>query len=113
MIVRKVDNNKVVRIQLNFSSDQEEAFLEKNSNDGYIQVDSLPESLYEKWKIIDDVIVVDDEEESKEAQRQINKKALEYLASTDWYEIRALRGIEIPEEIIAKRQEARDSIIEV
>ena len=47
-------------------------------------------------------------------QIQINAEALVYLASTDWYVIRKQEtGAEIPADILAKRQEARDSIVEV
>lgn len=47
-------------------------------------------------------------------QIQINVEALAYLASTDWYVIRKQEtGVEIPADILAKRQEARDSIVEV
>lgn len=45
-------------------------------------------------------------------QIRINADALAYLASTDWYVIRKQEtGTDIPEEILAKRQEARDSIV--
>lgn len=47
-------------------------------------------------------------------QIQTNAEALAYLASTDWYVIRKQEtGAEIPADILAKRQEARDSIVEV
>ena len=45
-------------------------------------------------------------------QIRINADALAYLASTDWYVIRKQEtGVEIPADILAKRQEARDSIV--
>ena len=45
-------------------------------------------------------------------QIRINADALAYLASTDWYVIRKQEtGAEIPVDILAKRQEARDSIV--
>ena len=45
-------------------------------------------------------------------QIQINAEARAYLDSTDWYVIRHQEtGQEIPAEILAKRQEARDSIV--
>ena len=40
-----------------------------------------------------------------------NSMALQYLKDTDWYEIRAISGKPVPEDILQKRQEARDSII--
>ena len=50
--------------------------------------------------------------EAKIAQAEINAKALAYLASTDWYQIRFIEeGIFVPEDILAKRAAARKSII--
>lgn len=40
-----------------------------------------------------------------------NGMALQYLKDTDWYEIRAISGKPVPEDILTKRQEARDSIV--
>lgn len=40
-----------------------------------------------------------------------NGIALQYLKDTDWYEIRAISGKPVPEDILTKRQEARDSIV--
>jgi hypothetical protein len=56
--------------------------------------------------------IVEEEILSKEeAQAKINADALAYLASTDWYVIRlAETGAAIPTEILAARQQARDSI---
>ena len=45
------------------------------------------------------------------SQASVNMEAKDYLASTDWYEIRAISGKPVPEDILQKRQEARDSII--
>lgn len=43
----------------------------------------------------------------------LNMRARAYLASTDWYVTRqAELGTPIPEEILQKRQEARNSIVE-
>lgn len=45
-------------------------------------------------------------------QNKINQAALDYLNSTDWYVTRFTEtAVAIPEEIKAKRQAARDSII--
>jgi hypothetical protein len=41
-----------------------------------------------------------------------SRKAKEYLANTDWYVIRQQeQGTLIPEDVLAKRQEARDSVV--
>ncbi len=45
-------------------------------------------------------------------QNKINQAALDYLNSTDWYVTRFTEtAVAIPEEIKAKRQAARDSIV--
>lgn len=45
-------------------------------------------------------------------RRETNKKNLQYLAETDWYLVRKNEtGKEIPEEVLTKRQEARDAIL--
>ena len=47
------------------------------------------------------------------SQASVNMEAKDYLASTDWYVTRqAETGKAIPEDILTKRQEARDSIVE-
>lgn len=47
-----------------------------------------------------------------DSQLKINSESLAYLSSTDWYELRELRDTTkpTPQEIIDKRQAARDSI---
>lgn len=55
-----------------------------------------------------------DEMIEKARQSKVNQEALDYLKSTDWYVARfSETGKEIPEEIKQKRQEARDSIVEI
>ncbi len=46
------------------------------------------------------------------ARQDTNQESLKYLKDTDWYEIRAISGKPVPEDILTKRQEARDSIVE-
>jgi hypothetical protein len=49
----------------------------------------------------------------EEIQAAKNAEARAYLSSTDWYVVRfAETGTEIPEDILAARQAARDSIVE-
>jgi len=45
-------------------------------------------------------------------RQDTNQESLKYLKDTDWYEIRAISGKPVPEDILTKRQEARDSIVE-
>jgi len=58
------------------------------------------------------MIIKIDQSKIKEAEQEIlNKESREYLTSTDWYVIRQLEtGIDIPEEILIKRQTAREAI---
>ena len=50
---------------------------------------------------------------AEELQAQANAEARAYLASTDWYVVRkAETGTEIPADILAKRQTARDAVVE-
>jgi len=42
---------------------------------------------------------------------QTNMESLQYLAETDWYEIRAINGKPVPTEILTKRQAAREAIV--
>lgn len=46
-------------------------------------------------------------------QLRINAQSKQYLLETDWYVVRyAETGIAIPSDILTKRQEARDAIVE-
>ena len=50
---------------------------------------------------------------AEELQAQKNAEARAYLASTDWYVVRkAETGVEIPADVLEKRQAARDSVVE-
>ena len=52
-------------------------------------------------------------ENNKAEQRNVNIISKEYLSSTDWYVTRqAETGNAIPEDILNKRQEAREAINE-
>ena len=58
-------------------------------------------------------VLVDVVESPEQIQSIVNKRARNYLASTDWYVIRKLEtGVEIPQDILDARQAARESIIE-
>ena len=80
----------------------------------------IGEELYENitWK--DDVVLATEQEINAEIERikvaaaikKTNKEALAYLYETDWYVIRFNENnTEIPTEITAARQAARDSIV--
>lgn len=47
----------------------------------------------------------------EQLQAEANAEALAYLASTDWYIVRKTEtGVDVPSDVLAKRQEARESI---
>lgn len=55
-----------------------------------------------------------DEQIARATQGKINQRALQYLASTDWYVVRfSETGTPVPDEIKVARQAARDSIVKV
>lgn len=56
--------------------------------------------------------VITEEQKAREEQERINQEARAYLAETDWYVIRAQEtGVEVPADILQKRQEARDKVV--
>lgn len=56
--------------------------------------------------------VITEEQKAREEQERINQEARAYLAETDWYTIRAQEtGVEVPADILQKRQEARDKVV--
>ena len=56
--------------------------------------------------------VITEEQKAREEQERINQEARAYLAETDWYVIRAQEtGVEVPVDILQKRQEARDRVV--
>lgn len=58
MIIRTLPDSTVVHIHVAGDfTDQE--FLDANPTGGFSSVDSLPESKWNKWKVVDNVIVVD------------------------------------------------------
>jgi hypothetical protein len=55
---------------------------------------------------------ISEEQKAKEEQERVNQESLAYLKETDWYVIRFQEnGTPIPEDVLAKRQEARDKVI--
>jgi len=59
MIIRILENNTVVAINIGILQTQEQNFLDKNPTGGFKLVDSLPTSHYSKWKEVDGEIVVE------------------------------------------------------
>ena len=47
-------------------------------------------------------------------QERINREARSYLSETDWYVLRFQEtGVEIPEDVLTKRAEAREKVVAV
>ena len=61
---------------------------------------------------LDEIGLVRDDVEVVPDHTMINEVCRQYLKDTDWYEIRAISGKPVPEDILQKRQEARDSVME-
>lgn len=55
-----------------------------------------------------------EQEKSTRIQMETNAEARAYLAATDWYVTRLQEiGTPIPADVLQKRQEARDSVVEI
>ena len=86
MIVRKLDNDRVVIIQLGLDPSQEEEFISINQTGGFMLIDNLPEQpemgLNYRW---DGTTVVIDVQ-ANESEAVINKilKYKNYLNDTDF-----------------------------
>lgn len=55
-----------------------------------------------------------DREAAQAEQERINREARNYLSETDWYVLRLQEtGVEIPEDVLTKRAEARERVVDV
>jgi len=79
MIIRKLENNKIVVIELGYNTEQEQEFIELNQTGGFMLVDGVPYSEaypeYSNYKWESDAVVVDDVENEKQ---HIAKQVQEY-----------------------------------
>jgi len=114
LLIREINDKVILLNNLNFSDKEKVDFIKNNSTGGFKLVESLPFSQYNNWKLDGTGnIIADDEENNKAEQRNVNIISKEYLSSTDWYVTRqAETGKAIPEDILNKRQEAREAINE-
>lgn len=113
MIVRKLEDDKVVVIALGYTDTQEQEFITNNPTGGFMLIDSLPEQpdFGQNYKWSGSAVVVDTVANAADAQLVVNTESLAYLTSTDWYVIRkADTGVAIPVDVLTKRQEAREAI---
>jgi hypothetical protein len=112
MLVRKISNNKIIPIQIGYSTKEEQEFININPTGGFKIVKALPFSVYSKWKETEGVIVVDIEEEAIAEQEVNNKENRKYLSGTDWYITRNTEtGVKVPADILTKRQICRENIV--
>jgi len=111
MIIRvKIDNS--VTLVRGIDEKDEATFLDKNPNTDFRIVKELPTSEYSCWKLVNNEIVVDVDKENLLRQESINEDNKAYLSSTDWYITRnAETGVDIPQDILDKRAEAREAIV--
>lgn len=112
MIVRKLENGKVVQIQLGYNQEQEKEFMDMNPTGGFMLVDSLPYSEeypgYDNYKWQNDEIVIDNDENEKQFVADQIKQYKKYLADTD-YKMTSDYDKDVTE-VIALRAKAREYI---
>jgi hypothetical protein len=112
MIIRVLKDKKVVIIYIGIPENKEQAFIDKNPTTDYRIISEIPPSVFQKWKEVDGEIVVDEEEQALAEQEVNNKENRKYLSGTDWYITRNTEtGVEIPADILTKRQSAREAIV--
>lgn len=112
MIVRRLENNKIVVIELGYDSAQEQEFVELNASSGFMLVESLPYSEaypeYHNCKWENDTIVVDDVENEKQHIAKQVQDYKDYLTATD-FKMTADYDQDTTE-VRTLRQQARDFI---
>jgi len=114
MIVRKLDNDKVVVIALEYTDTQEQAFIVNNPTGGFMLIESLPDQpdFGQNYKWSGSAVIVDDVANTAAAQLVINTDSLAYLATTDWYVTRhAETSVAIPSDIATARAAARLAVV--
>lgn len=115
MIVRVLPSGKVVIIG-HISAENEDAFLEGNKgNSQFRKINGLPPAQFGNYKVNETgSIVIDEEAESIELQRQLDKQSRDELYTTDWKVIRELEKLYLSDtDLHAERQAIRDSISNV
>lgn len=116
MIIRIIENNKVVVLN-HITQQDEELFMQTNGEHlGFRKINSLPDSPYANylWDETNQLVIVDEEADAVEVQRNLDKQSREFLNSTDWKVIRELERLYLSDtDLHAERQEVRDSIQDV
>jgi hypothetical protein len=112
MIVRRLENNNIVVIELGYDSIQEQEFVDLNQSSGFMRIDSLPYSNaypeYNNCKWEDGQIVVNDIENEKQYIAKQVQDYKDYLTVTD-FKMTADYDQDTTE-IATLRQQARDFI---
>ena len=112
MIVRRLENDKVVLIELGYTAEQEQEFIALNESSGFMIVESLPYSEtypeYSNYKWENDTIVVDDVENEKQYIADQVQEYKDYLTATD-FKMTADYDQDTTE-VRTLRQQARDYI---
>jgi hypothetical protein len=114
MIVRKLDDDKVVVIALDYTASQEQAFIVSNPNGGFMQIDNLPDQpdFGQNYKWSGSEVIVDEAANMVATQLITKKNSLAYLASTDWYVTRQSEtDVAVPQAILTLRAEARAAVV--
>ena len=86
MIVRKLDNNKVVTINLAYNEEQEIEFINKNPTGGFMQIDSLPSQVNggSNYKWQNGEIVVDEDANQQDLIDKQVDNYKQFLNQTDF-----------------------------
>lgn len=88
-------------------------YFKDNNNQVFWYEDDQMDLVGDKVQMTDEEIELhlNPPKTAEEIQAEINQEALAYLALTDWYVVRfSETGVSIPDDVKAKRQEARDAI---
>jgi len=60
MLIRKLNDSTIVKIDMNFSTKEEKLYAQQNANSGFMFVEKLPESKHNFWRIENGTIVADE-----------------------------------------------------
>lgn len=116
MIIRIIENNKVVILNHIMPND-EELFLETNGEHlGFRIINSLPDSPFANylWDEDSQSVIVDEDADALEVEKRTNQQSREWLNSTDWQVIRELEKLYLSDtDLHTERQAVRDSITDV
>lgn len=116
MIIRIVENNKVIVLN-HITQQDEELFMQTNGEHlGFRQVSNLPDSPFANylWDETTESVVVDEDADALEVEKRTNQQSRDFLNSTDWQVIRELEKLYLADtELHAERQAVRDSITDV